>query len=248
MSEQLTAEWSPSIGKITAALIEAQKELDGVAKDSTNPHFKTDYASLLAVWKEAKGPLNKNGIAVVQIPSVHGSDQVLITVLAHGSGEWFKGTYKCTPVKADPQGMGSAVTYARRYSLMAMTGLAPEDDDGNAASQDKWSELERGVAKSKPVEQALKDSINEQLAKLGPPPDTVSFVPKQIAALSPKLKNMSGVLFSGMTTEQLEVVTGEMRDLLRTGKGNAAKDYVTAIGTTTKQLIEARSKVEGVIK
>lgn len=252
MTEAIQQEWSPTIGSITKALVAAQAELDGVAKDSTNPHFKNEYASLSAVWKAAKGPLNKAGVAVIQIPVVSNGEQLLVTTLAHTSGEWFRGTYKVAPIKADPQGYGSAMTYARRYSLMAMTGLTPEDDDGNAASTDKWSglerSLERATEKPKSTEQKLKESINEQLAKLGAPPATVSFIPKQIAALSPKLKDLGGMLFSNMDTEQLEIVTGEMRDLLRTGKGSAASDYVTAIGKTAKELLATRSKVEEVMK
>lgn len=248
MSEAIQQEWSPTIGNITKALVAAQADIDGVAKDSTNPHFKNDYASLSAVWKAAKGPLNKAGVAVIQIPVVSNGEQLLVTTLAHTSGEWFRGTYKVSPTKADPQGYGSAMTYARRYSLMAMTGLTPEDDDGNAASLDKFSQLERAIDKPKSTEQKLKESINDQLAKLGAPPATVSFVPKQIASLSPKLKDLAGVLFSNMDTEQLEILTGEMRDLLRTGKGSAAADYVTAIGKTSKELLAARTAVEGALK
>jgi hypothetical protein len=125
---------SDSIGALAAALAKAQAEIKGAIKDSANPFFKSAYADLSSVWEAARGPLTKNGLAVVQAPTMTPDGLVLRTVLMHSSGEWIAGTMPIKPVKDDPQGMGSATTYVRRYSLAAIAGIAPEDDDGESAS------------------------------------------------------------------------------------------------------------------
>jgi hypothetical protein len=81
-----------------------------------------------------RGPLSKNGLSVIQTTAQAETGVLVETTLAHSSGEWVAGVLHVKPVKDDPQGLGSAITYARRYALSAMVGVAPEDDDGNAAS------------------------------------------------------------------------------------------------------------------
>ncbi len=118
---------------IAKALAAAQAEMGKALKQSNNPHFRSKYADLGNVMDACIPALNKNGIAVVQ-PFVIGEyGNAVKTVLLHESGESLE---CCVPLllgKNDMQGLGSAVTYARRYGLMAMAGIAPEDDDGNAA-------------------------------------------------------------------------------------------------------------------
>ena len=128
--------YMPSIGKLAAALAKAQGEIKGAAKDKDNPFFKSKYADLNAVWSACRAALSKNGLAVIQATFVTPEGMFLRTTLAHESGETTEGVWPIRPVKDDPQGIGSATTYARRFSLAAMVGVAPEneDDDGNAAS------------------------------------------------------------------------------------------------------------------
>lgn len=115
-----------------AALSAAQAEMGhAVAKDRTNPHFKSAYATLGAVLEVAMPVLSKHGFALLQ----YREGDNLITELGHKSGQCVRTSYPLEPVKKDPQGWGSAMTYARRYQAMALLGLAPEDDDGNEASQ-----------------------------------------------------------------------------------------------------------------
>jgi hypothetical protein len=129
-------EKSESIGKLAEALAKAQGAIEGAKKDQSNPYFKSRYADLSSVWEACRKPLSDNGLAIVQIPYNLEPETVTIeTLLTHASGEWIKSIITMRPVKADPQGLGSCITYARRYSLAAMVGVAPEDDDGNAASQ-----------------------------------------------------------------------------------------------------------------
>lgn len=125
---------SESIKAIAPALLKAQKAITFAAKDAKNPHFKSSYASLPSVIDALKGALNDNGIVFIQTTSPSDSGMMnLTTRLLHETGEWIEDTATVPLPKADPQGYGSAVTYARRYSLAAMMGLYQDDDDGNAA-------------------------------------------------------------------------------------------------------------------
>lgn len=127
---------SESIASLAAALAKAQAVMSGATKDSTNPHFRNKYADLGAVWDAARAPLSENGLSVVQFPGeVVDGRMTLTTQLIHSSGEWMRDTMAIPLPKADPQGAGSAITYARRYALAAVVGVCPEDDDGNAASR-----------------------------------------------------------------------------------------------------------------
>lgn len=123
---------SPNVGKLFDALAKAQGEIRGAAKDATNPHFKSKYADLASIVDAAR-PLAKHGIATVQIPFSENGEIGVTTILGHGSGEWISGRLSVKPLKLDPQGAGSVLTYLRRYSLAAMAGIAPEEDDGEAA-------------------------------------------------------------------------------------------------------------------
>lgn len=129
-------ERSPSIAQLATALAKAQGEIKPAAKDSENPHFRSKYADLAAVWEVARDPLSRNGLAVMQYPTESTTGRVaLTTMLAHSSGEWIATTISTRLVKDDPQGIGSAITYLRRYAFAAIVGVvADEDDDGNAAA------------------------------------------------------------------------------------------------------------------
>lgn len=122
--------------KIASALVKAQKAFGPALKTSTNPHFKSRYADLAACVEAVIGGLNDNGIALIQRNSLDDAGVTVETVFLHESGEMLEcGKLHVPAAKHDPQGYGSALTYARRYSLMAACGIAPEDDDGNAGSK-----------------------------------------------------------------------------------------------------------------
>ena len=127
---------SESIKQLAPALLKAQREIKDVVKDGLNPHFKSKYATLDSVIGVCKESLNANGIVFAQGgEETNGELLVLYTRLMHESGEWIESRLAMKPVKADPQGIGSCITYARRYALSAICGVASEDDDdGNAAS------------------------------------------------------------------------------------------------------------------
>lgn len=121
---------------IATALVKAQKAFGPALKSSTNPHFKSRYADLSACIEAVVDALNNNGIFLLQ-KNYDCKDGIMVeTVFVHESGEMLEcGIVHFPAVKHDPQGYASALTYGRRYSLMAACGIAPEDDDGNQASR-----------------------------------------------------------------------------------------------------------------
>lgn len=120
---------------IYQALASAQIAMGPALKDSTNPAFKSKYADLASVMAACLPALNSNGIAVFQPTADDEHGRYVQTILAHESGETLECRVPLIIGKNDMQGYGSAVTYARRYGLMSMAGIAPEDDDGNAAAK-----------------------------------------------------------------------------------------------------------------
>lgn len=144
---------SESLGALAKALAGAQAEIENATKNAANPHFRSNYADLAEIINTTRPVLTKYGLSVVQIPAFADGVVQLETMLLHESGEWIKGMAGAPIGKPDAQGVGSAVTYLRRYSLAAVCNIAQEDDDGNGASQGgrQQSEPRRAPAKSAPA-------------------------------------------------------------------------------------------------
>lgn len=135
---------SEQVNELAAALAKAQGQLEGAKKSSSNPFFKSKYADLAECWNTCREALTANEISVIQMPEeINENGRLNITtMLAHSSGQYISSTLTMTVTKLDPQAIGSAITYGRRYALAAMVGLAQEDDDGEKAmerSKDKKS-------------------------------------------------------------------------------------------------------------
>lgn len=126
--------WEGDRAPLAKAFITAQKAMDAVKKAATNPAFRTKYADLSEVVEAVVPALNNAGVGVLQNPAFDGEWVTVATTFLHEGGSAVTSTLRLKPSKTDPQGVGSAITYGRRYSLLAMTGAAPEDDDGNASS------------------------------------------------------------------------------------------------------------------
>lgn len=130
---------SEQINELADALAKAQAELENVDKSGTNPAYKADgkatrYAKLDAVLDEVRPKFAKHGIGILQMAiNGEGANIGVATRFTHNSGQWIESALFVAPTKFDAQGAGSVITYLRRYALMAMAGIAPEDDDGNAA-------------------------------------------------------------------------------------------------------------------
>ena len=147
---------SEQINEISAALAKAQGEMEGAIKDSANPFFKSRYADLASVWDACRKPLSTHGLSIAQFPRTEyaGTPEIyewtsrageqrtgvkvictvsVTTRLLHASGQWLEDTASAMLASGDPQAIGSAITYLRRYSLQSIVGVAPEDDDGERA-------------------------------------------------------------------------------------------------------------------
>jgi len=127
---------SENLADLAAALCAVQGELKPAIKQADNPFFKSKYVDLPGVWEAIRPLLAKNGLSVVQTFTASADGPTIVTTLMHKSGQWVSSELFLKPAKSDPQGVGSAITYGRRYALAAIVGVvADEDDDGNAASQ-----------------------------------------------------------------------------------------------------------------
>ena len=143
---------------IATALAKAQANMGKAIKQATNPHFRSKYADLGSVVDACMPALNEAGIAVIQPTGEEGGQRFVETIFIHGeSGERLSCRVPLIAAKNDMQGFGSAVTYARRYGLMTMAGIAPEDDDGNAAKN--APPTERDLAPPAPSKEAIEIAI-----------------------------------------------------------------------------------------
>ena len=124
---------SETITELATALAKAQGAMEDASKSETNPHFKSKYADLAAVREVVRVPLAANDLSVVQAARTNASEVEVETMLLHKSGEYIAETLSLPVSKRDAQGIGSAISYGRRYGLMSLLGLAAADDDGNAA-------------------------------------------------------------------------------------------------------------------
>jgi hypothetical protein len=124
---------SESIAALAKAIALSQLHVENALKSSTNPHFKSKYADLAEILNTVRPVFSANGIAIVQTPTFESGVASVETMLCHESGEFISSVCSSPVSKQDAQGIGSAITYLRRYSLAAMCGIAQEDDDGQQA-------------------------------------------------------------------------------------------------------------------
>lgn len=156
---------SEQINELMTALAKAQGVMKPAIKDSTNPHFKSQYADLASVWEACREALSSNGLSVVQILDFAGEKQVLVTILGHSSGQWIKSIIALPIQRPGPQELGSCLSYTRRYSLAAMVGVFQDDDDGERAQTPYRNNLvSKTIIKPKQVEKS--PLSEEQLARL----------------------------------------------------------------------------------
>lgn len=155
---------SDSIKELCTALNKAQATMKAALKDSDNPFFKASYADFTSVWETARKPLTDNGLSIIQATDIdeHGNN-ILVTMLCHVSGEFVSGRYNMGH-DANPQKMGSAMTYARRYTLSGILCMATEeDDDGNKASATTTKATPKTETKPEPKREAINEA---QLKKI----------------------------------------------------------------------------------
>jgi hypothetical protein len=152
---------SESIAALAAALSKAQADITGALKDSSNPFFKSKYADLASCWDACRKQLAANGLCVIQTTGMTDAGLVLITTLAHSSGEWMRGVLPVVTKDNGPQAQGSGITYARRYALAAIVGLAQIDDDAEAAQARPFTNNPRGDL-GKNVDAKARDALAQE--------------------------------------------------------------------------------------
>lgn len=146
---------SENINELAKALAAARKKFKAVKKEQTNPFFKSKYADLSAVIDATESALSEHGLSIVQSPITHGTQAGVTTMLIHESGQWMRGDLLLPVAKGDAQGVGSAITYARRYSYQGIVNVAAEtDDDANAASG-KETQAKAATMPKPPARQAV---------------------------------------------------------------------------------------------
>lgn len=177
--------------EISKALAAAQAKMEHATASSTNPHFKSKYADLAEIFDTARTPLTANGLSVWQSVGGERDSLKLTTRLLHISGEWIEDTMPLILSKQDMQGLGSAITYGRRYALMSALGIAP-DDDGNAASgrptQHHSAEPAPVVGISEDAIEKLNKTMTQHLWKNG---DVVDYIRMKWNKGSPRTLNTS---------------------------------------------------------
>lgn len=149
------------VKELAGALARAQRKMENVTKGKLNPHFKSKYADLASVWDVAREPLTSEGLSVIQLPCEAPEGYLgLVTHLLHSSGESLsERIYLKLKDESNPQTAGSVITYLRRYALMGLAGIGPEDDDGNAASPRGPSPAESSKWTAESLQEASKDML-----------------------------------------------------------------------------------------
>jgi len=191
---------SENIAELAIALSKAQAENGTVHKDAKNPFFKSNYASLAQVWETVRPALTANGLSVVQLPSQDTTGYYVESMLIHSSGQWIKCRTYMKPVKEDPQGIGSLISYARRYALQSLVMVCPDDDDG---------ELAMGRSSSVPQARTLPPKV---LAPVTPKEDPNWFT-KVEAVIATKAESATAYLIS-----KGEIKVGQLWTDLPAGK------------------------------
>lgn len=190
--KQPELEHSEQINELVKAMCEVNKVLENAQKDKTNPFFKSKYADLTEIFGVCRKPLAENGLVVIQTTMVINDKTYMITRLIHTSGQWIKGVYPLNPIKNDPQGYGSAVTYARRYTLSAIIGITAEDDDGNKAS--KQNGTTKKETTSKPTDTGRRGDLTENDLK------RLAEIDKALMELNGGNKNLAAAQLKKMTS------------------------------------------------
>ena len=196
---------SQDITKLAKALLNVQRQLLPAAKDATNPFTKSKYATLNSVMAASREALLENGIWICQCPVPVDTPGAigLMTKLTHTeSGQWQSSIAVVPLPKVDPQGMGSAITYARRYALTAMLGLVTEDDDGEAACGRKGGSSRAQSPRRQPVNGQGSAPTNAAEPSELPPLEGVTY--QRVSAQDGR----ECIVASGNTQPKKEILSG----------------------------------------
>lgn len=221
--------------ELTTALAKAQGQMTFAVKDSKNPHFGNRYADLASVWDAIRKPLTDNGLSITQTVDTINEKMVLVTTLWHASGESIASRYPIQPLKSDPQGLGSAISYARRYSISALVGVVQDDDDGNAASgRSSPPQTTPGAGPSAPPP---KPAVKKPAAGGADASDTSSPAEAWARQAARALQELT----SGVAVDAWLATNADKLEKLQK-MSPALYDSVMSIATTTHELVSRRSE------
>ena len=218
---------SESIIKFAPAFLKAQKAIRAAVKADVNPFYKKHYATIESVIDACKKPLNDNGISALQtvshIDTSHGIRTSIETILLHESGEFISDTMIVTTEKDGPQGQGSAITYARRYSLQSMVLLPAEDDDAESATNREVVTKKPTPKKSTPMSKLQQEELMEYVDRL---PDDAS------------LKLHTWIKKGGINREKATEMLNKCRDMVAAKKDEDDNVTVAKLERATKEVID----------
>jgi len=209
---------SESIANLTKALVNVQKDIKPALKSSENPFFHSQYADLNSVWDSCRELLTANGLAVIQTNALGPFENSVIieTVLCHTSGEWVSGELLLPLTKTDPQGVGSAITYGRRYGLASIVGIISDvDDDGNKASGNNQARHETNDHKFIPKAMAATaSSVRTPPKAYGQTdkPERGGFTTEDKAATAAQLNALRNIV-GRQNIELADVISQEFEDI-----------------------------------
>jgi len=234
-------ERSETIGKLSEALAKAQGEMKPASFDAQNPHFRSRYATLASIMEACRSALSQNQIAVVQGTSVVEDRVIVTTMLIHASGEFISDQLSMNITKDSPQAIGSAITYARRYSLASLAGVvSDEDDDAEAAMPVNNSRNDTRSNAQKSVKPAKVTDINEHKSAKSEQKQNEKAKPDQTKIRVQKIRaifKLSALL--GHTPDDMKAVIGNLVGLNRPIKESAEikdSDLDTVINTFEQEL------------
>jgi len=182
---------SESIDQLATALALAQGKIRSAIKDTANPYFKSRYADLASIWDAVREPLSSNGLAVLQLPCADGPRVSVTTLLTHSSGQWISSELTMTAKEDAPQAIGSAITYARRYGLQSIAGVAPDDDDGESAQGRAGQWQQQKAAAAQVAERKIKDLSQPRVEPDQPPQHAAGSIKQRLEAFK-KMKEALG--------------------------------------------------------
>jgi len=236
-------EQSDSIGSLAKALCIVQSQLEGARKDSKNTFLKSSYADLSSVWDACRDLLHKNELAVVQTSSViEGRDLVVVTTLMHSSGEWIRGQLAVPLTKQDPQGIGSAFTYARRYALSAIVGISPEDDDAESTTLRNKPDTAKKPSQEppKPAQEATKRTTGAIESQSNSNPQGKTYDAKDLGAKLTRLSEEAPKIWEIENVKRTLAIVGGKGDtvseLVKSLKPQPLKEFLESVDLAIKNL------------
>lgn len=230
------------VPELYAALAKAQGVIEPAKKSSKNPHFGSSFADLAAIREACRKPLADNNLCVIQMPVTTARGLELKTTLAHSSGQRVIGFYPVTPMKGDAQGIGSAITYAKRYSLSAMVGVVSEDedDDGEGAQgrgRNGFDALPHERQRQPEQLRAATPKPKETPRTALPPlPDRITTIPAEILSFIAPLRPLGDAKLQSMSLDALELVIEQCSLFRAKVKTDDGKKWLTAIEAEASHL------------